>query len=228
MANLKISELPAAGALTGAELIESVQGGINVQTTTQDIADLGGGGGGHVIEDEGTPLTQRTKLNFVGGGVAVTDDSGDDATVVTVEAGTRQMVVIDSDVANTTTSFADATDLKFPVVNAGIYWFKFVVDYTAAATTTGSKWSINGPSASRLNYQEKFVNSSTTESYQPGYTTYDTGVVTGASTTSALAFIEGFITASASGDVICRFASEVGGSAITVKSGSFVEFVQLN
>ena len=41
----KISGLPAAGALTGAELIETVQGGVNVQTTTQDIADLGGGGG---------------------------------------------------------------------------------------------------------------------------------------------------------------------------------------
>jgi len=43
-----------------------------------------GGSGGHIIEDEGTPLTQRTKLNFVGAGVAVTDDSGDDATVVTI------------------------------------------------------------------------------------------------------------------------------------------------
>lgn len=44
-------------------------------------------GGGHTIEDEGTPLTQRTKLNFVGSGVAVTDDSGDDATVVTITSG---------------------------------------------------------------------------------------------------------------------------------------------
>jgi hypothetical protein len=88
MASKKISELPASGALTGAELVEAVQGGINVQTTTQDIADLGGGGGGgHTIEDEGTPLTQRTKLNFVGAGVTVTDDSGDDATVVTISSG---------------------------------------------------------------------------------------------------------------------------------------------
>lgn len=46
MANRKISELPSAGALTGAELVEAVQDGVNVQTTTQDIADLGGGGPG--------------------------------------------------------------------------------------------------------------------------------------------------------------------------------------
>lgn len=43
--------------------------------------------GGHTIEDEGVPLTNRTKLNFVGSGVTVTDDSGDDATVVTISAG---------------------------------------------------------------------------------------------------------------------------------------------
>lgn len=46
MGNKKISELSAAGALTGAESVEIVQGGANVRTTTQDIADLGGGGGG--------------------------------------------------------------------------------------------------------------------------------------------------------------------------------------
>lgn len=41
----KISELTSAGALTGAEILEVVQGGANKQTTTQDIADLSGGGG---------------------------------------------------------------------------------------------------------------------------------------------------------------------------------------
>lgn len=44
----------------------------------------GGGGSGHTIQDEGTPLTTRANLNFVGGEVTVTDDSGNDATVVTI------------------------------------------------------------------------------------------------------------------------------------------------
>lgn len=53
-----------------------------------------GAGGGHTIEDEGTPLTQRTNLNFVGGGVTVTDDSGNDRTIVTVPANptTREVL----------------------------------------------------------------------------------------------------------------------------------------
>lgn len=42
----------------------------------------GSGGGGHVIEEEGTPLAQQTNLNFVGAGVTATDAGG--KTVVTV------------------------------------------------------------------------------------------------------------------------------------------------
>lgn len=45
MANAKISDLANAGALTGGELVEVVQGGVNKQTTAQTIADLSGGGG---------------------------------------------------------------------------------------------------------------------------------------------------------------------------------------
>ncbi|SRR5690242_2173604 len=43
MANKKISELPTGSAPSGAELIELVQGGINVKLTAQEVADLGGG-----------------------------------------------------------------------------------------------------------------------------------------------------------------------------------------
>jgi len=43
MANKKISQLTAAAALTGTELLPIVQGGVTVQTTAQDVADLGGG-----------------------------------------------------------------------------------------------------------------------------------------------------------------------------------------
>ena len=40
MADEKISAMDAAGALTGAEIVPVLQGGDNVQTTTQDIANL--------------------------------------------------------------------------------------------------------------------------------------------------------------------------------------------
>lgn len=46
MPNLKISQMPAAAGLTGTELVELVQSGVNVQSTAAAIAALGGGGGG--------------------------------------------------------------------------------------------------------------------------------------------------------------------------------------
>jgi hypothetical protein len=42
------------------------------------------GSAGHTIQDEGTPLTARTNLNFVGAGVAATDDAGNNATKITI------------------------------------------------------------------------------------------------------------------------------------------------
>jgi hypothetical protein len=45
MANVKISELSSAAALTGSEEVAIVQSNATVKTTAQDIADLAGGGG---------------------------------------------------------------------------------------------------------------------------------------------------------------------------------------
>lgn len=41
-------------------------------------------GGGHAIQDEGSPLPQRQSINFVGSGVTVTDDELNNRTVVTI------------------------------------------------------------------------------------------------------------------------------------------------
>lgn len=45
------------------------------------------GGGGHVIQDEGSSLTARTNLNFTGGGITCTDDAGNDQTDCDVPTG---------------------------------------------------------------------------------------------------------------------------------------------
>ena len=47
----------------------------------------GNQGEGHTIQDEGSDLAKRKKLNFTGAGVTVTDDSGNDASKVTVTSG---------------------------------------------------------------------------------------------------------------------------------------------
>lgn len=40
--------------------------------------------GAHIIQDEGTPLTARANLNFIGAGVVATDNGGTNATDVTI------------------------------------------------------------------------------------------------------------------------------------------------
>jgi len=52
------------------------------------------GSGAHTVMDEGSPLTQRTYLNFVGSGVTVIDNSGSDETTVTIPATAVGMISI--------------------------------------------------------------------------------------------------------------------------------------
>lgn len=95
--SLAISELSAAVELLVTDLIPIARepftdSTYNLKVSYQVLldalqADLDfGSGSGHTIEDEGTPLTQRASLNFVGAGVAVTDAGG--KTVVTIGGGT--------------------------------------------------------------------------------------------------------------------------------------------
>lgn len=84
-------------------------GGISQQRVLQLIAENGGGGGGHTIQEEGSNLPQRTNLNFVGSGVTATDDSGNDATVVTINTG-----AVDETADYDWTGQHTFTDLRIP------------------------------------------------------------------------------------------------------------------
>jgi hypothetical protein len=86
------TEITDFGEATYDTVAAILVAGTNVTLTPNDTNNTvtiaaSGGGSGHSIEDEGTPLTARSKLNFVGAGVTVTDDSGDDASVVTIPGG---------------------------------------------------------------------------------------------------------------------------------------------
>jgi len=74
--------------------------GSNVTLTTtagSDTVTIAAAGGGHTIQEEGSSLTQRTNLNFVGAGVTATDDSGNNATKVTVTPTGASLPVTRSD-----------------------------------------------------------------------------------------------------------------------------------
>ena len=145
---------------------------------------------------------------------------------------TVNLVVLSADVINnnaTANTIADVTGLSFPVVAGGKYQFEFFIDYTAAATTTGSRWSISGPAFTRLSYAGNWALTSTTNTFSNAWA-YDLPAAantTSPSTAGNFCYISGLIQPSADGNVIARFASEIASSAITAKAGSACKWIQV-
>lgn len=142
------------------------------------------------------------------------------------------VVVMTSDVINnnaTLNTIANVTGLEFPVTAGETYWFEFVIPYTSAATSTGSRWSISGPgSPTMLNYRSEYTLTATTTTVNSA-TAYDIPAASNASSLTAgnVATIWGYITPSSSGSVIARFASEIANSAITAKAGATVRWMRV-
>ena len=148
--------------------------------------------------------------------------------------------VLSADVTNNNgvaNTIADVTGLSFPVTNGNKYWFRFIIRYTAAATTTGSRWSINGPTTSAMAFLVETpliatVNSTdaTSTSHAITYnnpTTANASSPNNTATAGQIVTIEGLLTASADGTVIARFSSEVANSAIIARAGSVVYYQQV-
>lgn len=60
--------------------------GTNLSITGTTINASAGAGGYSEVQEEGTPLTARTKINFVGAGFTAADDAGNTRTNVTLDA----------------------------------------------------------------------------------------------------------------------------------------------
>ena len=143
------------------------------------------------------------------------------------------LVTLGSDITNNNAvanTIQDVTGLSFPVVAGNRYKFRFVIQYTSAATTTGSRWTINGPGITSLRYRSQYSLTTTSRTFNEGLSAYDTPAAsnaTSAATGSNIAIIEGIIVPSANGNVIARFASEVSSSSIVALTGSYVEYQQI-
>jgi len=199
-----------------------------------------------VIHSDGTNIPELVKVTLLAGdalhydehnGWTVRDLFGRikrrEDSLIDAASPDFSTVVLASDVTNNNASantIADVTALSFAVVSGNTYWFRFFIQYTAAATTTGSRWSINGPTNTLLIYKSEYSLTTTTRTINEGLSTYDVPAAsnaTSAATTSNIAWIEGFITPSANGTVIARFASEVSSSAIVAKAGSILHYQQV-
>lgn len=112
-------------AITGQTMVKQADGSWAPAT--------GGSGSAHTIEDEGTPLTQRSTLNFVGAGVTVTDVGA--KTTVTIPGGGGGITVT-SPAINGTNVYVDAVLAKWIDTDTGHYYDGFGYVRTGAGPYT--------------------------------------------------------------------------------------------
>lgn len=200
-----------------------------------------------VIHSDGTNIPELIKVTLNAGDVLHYDEHGGfttkdnfgrvkerDDNLLATASPDFTTVVLASDVTNnnaTANTIADVTGLSFAVTAGNTYWFCAYIMYTAAATTTGSRWSINGPAApTLLIYKSEYSLTTTTRTINEGLSAYDSPAAASASsatTGSNIAWVEGFLKPSANGTAIVRFASEITASAIVAKAGSVLFWQQV-
>ena len=108
-------------------------------------------------------------------------------------------------------------------VNPLIVHFRACILYAAEAKTTGSRWTVDGPTGTSYAYRSVYALSATTETVNHcDEENQPTGCnASSFSTGSNLAILEGFaMTPSVAGDLRFLFASGVNNSAITALAGS--------
>jgi hypothetical protein len=199
-----------------------------------------------VFLTDGTTNVELVSLTLAGGeslqysegnGFTVLDQNGRVKTTqdFSVVAAVNQLnvVALTADVTNvngTANTMQDVTGLSFAVTLNQTFWFRASISYTAAATTTGSRWSINGPaSPTLLAYKSEYSLTTTTNTVNEGVAAYDSPAAASASSAAIAAntaIIEGIIRPSSNGTVIVRFASEIAASAIVAKAGSLLQWVR--
>ncbi len=100
-----------------------------------------GGSGGHIIEDEGTPLSTQPDLNFKGAGVTLADDSENTATVITIPGGAVELLG-----ETTLTVAAQPVTVTFasPALLSDFSHFEAIFIGTMNTSQSSIGWRING------------------------------------------------------------------------------------
>jgi len=94
------------------------------------------------IQDEGTPLTQRTTLNFAGP-ITCVDNAGSTRTDCTVNTPVIQTARLGATVSNATTTGVEVTGLQVTVPAAGTFLTQYKLIVQSTLATNGYKFGVN-------------------------------------------------------------------------------------
>lgn len=142
------------------------------------------------------------------------------------------VVVLGSDQVRTLNTFANVAGLSVPVLADKDYFVEFEIIFRTAATGTGIAFAVDGPASPAAVVVQGAIPTGPTAAQFVHARAYNSGQ---ASSGVDAANSDMFATITCvlrngpnSGDLVLRFASEVNGSAVTVKAGSFARYHQLN
>lgn len=162
------------------------------------------------------------------GGGATTFLRADGTFAIPAGSYIRNVITLTSDISNnnsTANTLEDVTGLSFDVVSGIIYRFYALIPYSSAATNNGSRWTINAPASTLLNYTSRYTLSATSETVNyAGAINIPAACNNNSILNGNLAIIEGIIKPSANGTVQIRFASEGANITITAKAGATLEY----
>ena len=143
-------------------------------------------------------------------------------------------VVLSADVTNANVvanTIADITGLSFSVTSGNTYWFRFIIPYVVNNSGNGSRFSVNGPTASALYYSSSYSTNTGAFQLNEGLSSYNLPAAANLTSTVAAntAIVEGIATLSSSGSIAGRFAGEGAGPtfSLTAKAGAVVYYKQL-
>jgi hypothetical protein len=181
-----------------------------------------------------TGYTGYTGYSGSVGGIGPTGYTGDDGAASTVTGPTgsagsngtgvyvcKQSAQITN---NSNTTLSDVTGMSFSLTSGKRYYFKFMVTYQTAATTTGVGFAFSAPAMTASNYKVEIRQAAAgtdqmyTNSVSGNLTTVLVSGSVIAATTDYIASIEGFCEPSASGTLQLRTRSEVNASQITIQN----------
>lgn len=162
------------------------------------------------------------------GGGTTTFLRADGTFAIPVGFSNRNIVSISTDVTNSNAvanTLADVTGLSFNVTAGILYHFYAIIPYTSASPSNGSRWTIDAPATTLLNYTSRYTINATSETVNyANAINVPTGCNNNSNPNGNLAIIEGLIKPSANGTLQIRFASEGANAAITAKAGASLEY----
>lgn len=207
---------PAFADLSGTATM--AQGGTGVGVIADDQLIVGTGASTTAVKllpDCDTPTTSKLLYDQTTNAFSCgTDQTGSGSAPTLLRVAT--------DFSNNTVTFSNVTGLTLAVGSGVTLYFDCSFVLTSVGTTIAPQLSINGPTASAIDYGVTQATSSIAVHYA-AQTGYDSNInpATGPGAVILPAHLNGNIVTTASGTFAVRLRSETAANVVTVKRGSF-------